>query len=77
MKKKRINKKLNLSRKVISHLNSIRGGSDVVVVSDLNTNLQNCTALTKNRLTCQTGLHFTCDHSFRICPVDTILPKDF
>ncbi len=76
MKKKKIKGKLFLSKKIISNLNKIRGGIDVVLI-DFNTNLENCTALTKNRLTCQTGLHFTCDHSYRICPVDTEIPKEF
>ncbi|XLS27772.1 hypothetical protein ACJD0Z_11260 [Flavobacteriaceae bacterium M23B6Z8] len=76
MKKKNLKHKLVLSRKVISRLNHIRGGLDAVII-DFNTNLENCTALTKNRLTCQTGLHFTCDHSYRVCPEETKIPQNF
>lgn len=76
MKKKSLKNKLVLSKKMISRLTHIRGGIDGIIV-DFNTNLQNCTALTKNRLTCQTGLHFTCDHSFRICPKETEIPQDY
>lgn len=69
-------KKLNLCRKVISNLTQIKGGA-VMVEADLNTDLKNCTALTQNRLTCETGLHYTCDHSYRICPVENKLVKNY
>ena len=74
MKKSNLSGKLAFKKRTISNLNQIKGGiNDVEVISataDTNTNLYNCTALTKNRLTCQTGLHFTCDHSYRVCPVE-------
>ena len=63
-------KKLNalqFRKEKIAKLNEIKGGADFPII--IITAQRTCFSLV-GHYTCETGLHETCDHSFRICPID-------
>ena len=67
--KKRNLKNLALKKAVISNLNNVKGG-EWIPIPIIRTQFEGCWSLVGHR-TCETGLHPTCDHSYRICPVIT------
>jgi hypothetical protein len=67
--KKRSIKNLVLKKSVISNLTAITGG-ELISIPIIRTQFEGCWSLA-GHYTCETGLQPTCDHSYRICPVQT------